>query len=105
MAAMREIPQAAPTSPTRLRESTGSPQPVRYAVTNYDDYRHVFDGSGVYRTLCGMRGYQVAGSQHTIDPCPTCLPAEQHPLRPVWDLCDRLDASHAAATRPRPIDP
>lgn len=26
-------------------------------------------------------------------------------LAPVWELCDRLDAFHATATQPRPLDP
>ena len=28
-----------------------------------------------------------------------------HPLRDVWDLCERLDGAHADAVRPRVIEP
>jgi hypothetical protein len=26
-------------------------------------------------------------------------------LPPVWELCDRLDAAHAEAVKPKPLDP
>ena len=82
------------------------PGSLSYAVGRYDDERHIFDSSAKRGlTLCGIEGFPISGDPFLLDPCEICQPEARHPLRAVWDLCDRLDQAHAAAARPRPIDP
>lgn len=49
-----------------------------------------------------LRAHQAAVAVLVADEPAPPERDEDHPLRAVWDLCERLDQAHADAVRPRP---